>query len=127
MCAAAVEDVFVNGRANPLPLKIGMNRDAEAVTPRITRPRGSAVRGKGDDTAVFLHHHPFAKMRGIMRGIGIFELCDSCRIFRPDGFGDSENGFTALDSESQLKLKNKKVVVKGAYTVLMKMKNTSDE
>jgi membrane fusion protein, heavy metal efflux system len=39
----------------------------------------------------------------------------------------SENGFTAFDSVSQEKVKDKKVVIKGAYSLLMKMKNTAEE
>jgi len=41
--------------------------------------------------------------------------------------GDSENGYTAIDPVSQGKLKDKKIAVKGAYNLLMAMKNTSDE
>lgn len=37
--------------------------------------------------------------------------------------GQSQGGFTAIDSE----LKDKKVVIKGAYSLLMKLKNTVDE
>lgn len=41
--------------------------------------------------------------------------------------GATENEFTSIDSMSGDKLNDKKVVVKGAYDILMKMKNTSEE
>jgi len=41
--------------------------------------------------------------------------------------GNAENGYTEIDKESADKMKDKPVVVKGAYSLLMKMKNTSDE
>lgn len=41
--------------------------------------------------------------------------------------GESENGFTAIDNESDEKLTGKNVVTAGAYSLLMKMKNTGDE
>ena len=39
--------------------------------------------------------------------------------------GDSENGYTVIISVEDFTDKN--IVVKGAYTLLMKMKNTDDE
>jgi cobalt-zinc-cadmium efflux system membrane fusion protein len=39
--------------------------------------------------------------------------------------GDSENGYTEIISAEDFADKN--IVVKGAYTLLMKMKNTDDE
>ena len=41
--------------------------------------------------------------------------------------GSSENGYTEIDSFSINKLKDQSIVSKGAYSLLMKMKNTSDE
>ena len=39
--------------------------------------------------------------------------------------GDSENGFVAIQNREEFQ--NKKVVLKGAYTLLMKLKNKADE
>ena len=39
--------------------------------------------------------------------------------------GDSENGYTEIVSIEDFTDKN--IVIKGAYTLLMKMKNTEDE
>jgi cobalt-zinc-cadmium efflux system membrane fusion protein len=41
--------------------------------------------------------------------------------------GNSEDGFTEIDNDSSAKLKNQAIVVKGAYSLLMKMKNTAGE
>jgi cobalt-zinc-cadmium efflux system membrane fusion protein len=41
--------------------------------------------------------------------------------------GNTENGFTALDHSAGTALMGKKIVVKGAYTLLMKMKNAGDD
>jgi cobalt-zinc-cadmium efflux system membrane fusion protein len=39
--------------------------------------------------------------------------------------GASQDGFTIIESPKNID--NKKIVVKGAYTLLMKMKNVSEE
>lgn len=41
--------------------------------------------------------------------------------------GNTQNGFTEIDSSSVKSLMDKKIALKGAYSLLMKMKNTSDE
>ncbi|HUQ66582.1 MAG TPA: efflux RND transporter periplasmic adaptor subunit [Flavitalea sp.] len=41
--------------------------------------------------------------------------------------GNTQNGFIEIDSTSVNNLKDKKIAVKGAYSLLMKMKNTSDD
>jgi len=41
--------------------------------------------------------------------------------------GNSENGFTEIIPAQNQNLNNETVVIKGAYTLLMKMKNTSEE
>ncbi|MBS1607943.1 MAG: efflux RND transporter periplasmic adaptor subunit [Bacteroidetes bacterium] len=41
--------------------------------------------------------------------------------------GNSEDGFTEIDNDSANKLKSQAIVVKGAYNLLMKMKNTAGE
>lgn len=41
--------------------------------------------------------------------------------------GNSENGYTAITSENAATLAQETIVTKGAYTLLMKMKNASDE
>ena len=40
------------------------------------------------------------------------------------GVGNSENGFTEITSATDFA--NKRIVVKGAYSLLMKMKNTEE-
>ena len=40
--------------------------------------------------------------------------------------GSSENGYTEIDDQSVVKLKDRNVAVKGAYNLLMKLKNTND-
>lgn len=41
--------------------------------------------------------------------------------------GNSENGYTAITSENAITLSQETIVTKGAYTLLMKMKNASEE
>ena len=41
--------------------------------------------------------------------------------------GDTENGYTAIDNRSLDSLRGQSIVVKGAYSLLMKMKNTTEE
>ena len=39
--------------------------------------------------------------------------------------GDSKNGFVAIQNSDQFQ--NKKILLEGAYTILMKLKNKADE
>ena len=41
--------------------------------------------------------------------------------------GNTENGYTAITLNDSYKFSNSTFVTKGAYSLLMKMKNTSDE
>jgi cobalt-zinc-cadmium efflux system membrane fusion protein len=40
---------------------------------------------------------------------------------------NTENGFTQITFQDSTEMKDKTFVIKGAYTLLMKMKNTAEE
>ena len=56
----------------------------------------------------------------IQKGNNLFEIIEIIT-------GSSEKGYTEIDNDSLNKLKDQTIVIKGAYSLLMKMKNTSDE
>jgi len=56
----------------------------------------------------------------VEKGKNIFEITEV-----PPG--NAQNGFTEITDEAAKTLADKKIVVNGAYNLLMKMKNTSDE
>lgn len=54
------------------------------------------------------------------RGKNLFEMTEITT-------GSTQNAFTEIVANSPKALTEKQIVVKGAYSLLMKMKNTSDE
>jgi membrane fusion protein, heavy metal efflux system len=56
----------------------------------------------------------------VEKGKNIFEITEVIT-------GSTQNGFTQITDEAVKTLTDKKIVVSGAYNLLMKMKNTSDE
>jgi cobalt-zinc-cadmium efflux system membrane fusion protein len=54
------------------------------------------------------------------KGNGNFELCKV-------KLGVSENGFQEITAEENVDLKTQKLVLKNAYSILMQMKNSSEE
>ena len=54
------------------------------------------------------------------RGKNLFEITEVTP-------GSTENSFTEITGKSSEALADKPIVVKGAYSLLMKMKNTSEE